>query len=213
MSEETTQTQPAAETSPQPTLEQIASEINVEQQVQNFTAQPQQQTQTVQAPDPVADPDNYANYARQQTEILTNLDRTVRTLNEKIQSQERDAAQAKVNADVDKAVSQVNKKLNVDPMMAEIALEKEYRTNPSFKKIWDNRDRNPGALEKALDVLSDKFSPIFSIRQDPQLTENQLAARKSQQALGRTPAKGSDDEWKDLSPQEFEAKWNRMKRG
>lgn len=204
---ETTET-PAQESE---SLDNIANTI-VEQQVQNFTATPEPKRQDYN-PDPISDPNGFLNYSRQQSEMLNTLNDTVRNLTGKLDGYERERLQQKIDADVDKAVAQINKKLNVDPLLAEIALEKEYRKNESFKKIWDNRDKNKAAYDKALDILADKFAPLFSVRQDPQLTENQFAARKSQQNLSQEPKQKQDEEWGNLSDGEFWAKWNQKKRG
>lgn len=220
MNEESSQSVTPAETTTEATtdtLESLSREFNVEEQASNFQAQPAQQyvqqPQNQWLPDPIADPDGFNHYSRQQNEVLSKLDQTVRSLNDKIQSYENQTKQQKIDADVERAVSRVNEKWNTDPLMAEIALEKMYRSDANFKKIWDNRDRNPKAYEKALDVLADKLAPTFSIRQDPQLTENQLAAKKSQQTMASTAKADKNAEWDNLSEGEFWAKWNAMKRG
>lgn len=196
------------------TLDDIAQEFSVEEQVNNFQAQPergyQQQTYT---PDPISDPDAFNNYAQQQANSLNALNQTVESLNGKLQTYEQRLAQQKLDADVGAAVAKVNEKLNVDPKLAEIALEHQYRDDAAFKKIWDNRDQNPKAFQKALDKVADKLSGVFSVSQDHQLTQNQLAAKQSIKTMGKTAPQDANSEWEGLSPGEFEAKWNDMRRG
>lgn len=206
---------------PSPSLEEISREFTVEEQAQNFTAQPQPQPtqafQQVQAPqytpDPVTDPEGYKQFVNYQRQVTTQLDGTLREVLNKVTSFEQRIAQQKLDADVDRAVQVVNKKLNVDKDLAEIALEKEYRSNPTFKKIWDNRDRNPEAFERALSVIADKWAPKFQVRQDPQLAENVRAAKSSQQTMATTKQQNPNDEWANLTPEEFERKWSRMVHG
>ena len=220
-SESVTPSETATE-APTDNLEALAQEFNVEEQINNFQAKPEQQLNQQQwapqsqqpwLPDPIADPDGFINFSRQQVESLSKLDNTVKSLTDKIQSYEQQTLQQKIDADVERAVSKVNEKLKVDPMLAEIALEKMYRTDTNFKKIWDNRDKNPKAFDKALDVLANKLAPTFSVRQDPQLTENQLAAKKSQQTMASTAKADNNAEWEGLSEAEFWQKWNAHKRG
>lgn len=219
MEENTSQSQEPAETTTtqaaSPTLEELSQEFSVEEQVSNFQAQPEQRYAQQQSwtPDPISDPEAFNQYAKSQADSLNTLSQTVKSLTDKIQSYEQQTVQQKIDADVERAVSHVNEKLGVDPMLAEIALEKMYRTDTNFKKIWDNRDKNPGAFNKALDVIADKLTPIFSVKQDPQLTENQLAAKKSQQTMANAPPQEKHAEWDNLSEAEFEAKWAAFKRG
>jgi hypothetical protein len=124
--------------------------------------------------------------------------------------------QSKVDADVARAVSKVNEKLKIDPLSAEIALEKVYRTDASFKRIWDNRDKNPQAFDKALGIVAQKLSSTFAVRQDPQLTENQRAATQSQRTMAATTKSdvppGQEGLYSD-NPVEFERAWESFKRG
>lgn len=212
---ETIETAPEADTQ---TLEDISSEFSVEEQVSNFQASPEQPAQAEQpqqnwTPDPISDPDAYSQYANQQASTLNTLSQSITTLSEKLTAQEQQLAQQKIDADVGSAVAKVNEKLGLDPKMTEIALEHEYRDNPAFKKIWDNRAQNPKAFDKALGVVSDKFSSVFSVSQDHQLTQNQLAAKQSLKTMGKTAQTDKNSEWEGLSSADFDQKWNEMRRG
>ncbi len=220
MSEETSESVEPTETvgeAQAPSLDDIAQEFSVEEQANNFQAQPEASPNPPQqgnwAPDPITDPESFNQYSRQQAEGISSLNNTVQELNQRIQSYEDQLAQQKVNADVDMAVAKVNEKLGVDPDMAEAALWMEYNKNPSFQKIWNNRSQNPAAFDKALAAVADKYSSKFAISQDPQLTENQLAAKQSLKTTQKTPHHDPNDEWAKLSPAEFDQKWNQMRRG
>jgi hypothetical protein len=202
---------PAAETQ---TLESIAKELSVTEQAQQFTSavpqyqQPQQfvQQQAFRAPDPITDPEGYNRFLLQQTQTLTELREATKSLTDKYQSWERTTQEQRINQDVDKAVTRVNEKLKVDPMLAEIALEKMYRTDANFKRIWDNRERNPQAYERALDVVADKLIPMFNTRQDPKIAGDIRAAKTSQQSMATTRTQGVND-GVPTDPAEFQRYW------
>lgn len=207
----------ATEEAEAPTLEDISQEFSVEEQVSNFQAQPEptfapQQPQSF-SPDPISDPDAFNQYTQQQNQMLNNVNQTVQSLNEKVQSYEQQLTQQKVDADVEAAVAKVNEKLGVDPKFAEIALEHQYRDDPSFKKIWDNRSQNPKAFDKALGVVADKLAGVFAVKQDHQLTANQLAAKQSMKTMAKTPTADPNEDWANLSSAEFDAKWDDLRRG
>lgn len=206
---------PAAET---PTLESIAKELSVEEQAQQFTSavpqyQPQYQQPAQQpafrAPDPITDPEGYNRFLMQQTQSMTTIESALKSITDKVQTWERTTQEQRINQDVDKAVAKVNEKLKVDPMLAEIALEKMYRTDANFKRIWDNRERNPQAYERALDVVADKLVPMFQTRQDPKIAGDIRAAKTSQQSMATTRQTGVN-EGVPNDPAEFKRYWEAL---
>lgn len=232
------ESQAAPEATP-PSLEQIASEFPVDEQATQFQAntqpaakplyepttptqvppvtdqQAQQYAPTI--PDPVLDAEGYRRYMHSQSVLASQIQGSLRTMEQRLANFEQTQQQSKVDADVNQAVLKVNEKLKVDPMLAEIALEKMYRSDASFAKIWDNRAKNPQAFEKALGIVADKLAPMFQVRQDPQLTENQRAAQASQRSMASTPTKEYDPRLKGLyepeSQGEFDQAWEAFKRG
>lgn len=213
--EETTQSDQPVETTteaPAETLDDIASEFKVDEQVSQFQAQPQQpapvQETTPQGiPDPISNPEGYDFFMQQQVAQSVKFNDTLNTLADKVQGYEQSFQQQKIDADLKEAATHLNEKLKQDSDIAEIVMEKEYRNNPSFKKIWDNRAQNPAAFKKALDVIGDKWAGKFVNQADPQLSENVRAAKLSQQTMSGTVATDKDDEWSGLSEAEFSAKW------
>lgn len=216
---ETSETVEATESveqeAPAPSLDEIAKEFSVDEQVSQFQAHPQQANQDVEQyiPDPISDPDQYNRYIRQQNSTIDNVNKTVKALSEKLSAHENRMIQQQVEADLNRAVATVNKKLGVEAEMAEIALRMEYEKNPSFQKIWDNRSKNPQAFDKALNAVADKYANKFAVKQDAQLTENQLAAKKSLQTMNKSPSPDQNSKWENLGQGEFEREWERMKRG
>lgn len=202
------------EEAPAPTLEDISKEFSVEEQVNSFQAQPEPQAQPQGnqgfIPDPISNPEDYTRYSQQQAQSIDRMNSTLEQLAGKVNEYESKIVQQQVEADVTRAVAKVNEKLGVDEKLAEIALRMEYEKNPDFQKIWDNRGRNPKAFDKALDVVANEYSNVFAVKQDPQLTENQLAAKKSLQTMNKSPVR-KDESWDNLTDAEFEQKWNQMR--
>lgn len=202
--------------SPDDALNSIASEISVEEQVKTFNAtppQPQFQPQPY-APDPVTDSEGYRRWAAQQAQQFQSLDTTLREVSTKISAFEQAQQQQRINAEVDRAVEIVNQKAKVDPDVVEAMLNVEYTKNPSFKKIFDNRGRNPGAYQKALGVIADKISSKFQVRTDPQLAENVRAAQASQRTMSTTNK--TNDQMEQLGSMndlEFQKWWQTQIRG
>ena len=168
-----------------PTLDDVISEFNVQapvaatpqNNVQEF--KPAQATQHI---DPY-DENQLNQWANQTANNQSQLQQQVQDLNSKISSYEQSQAQAKVDADIKTAVSKVTGKVEgLDPLMAEIYLEKRATENAGFKAIWDNRDANPKALDAALNALSNELDGKFTFKADPQIAENHRAAQQSQQS-------------------------------
>lgn len=163
------------------------------------------------------DPEGYKRFVAQQSLMSSQLQTSLSTLNQRLEAFERQQVQAKVDADIQRAVTKVNEKLKVDPMLCEIALDKMYRTDANFKRIWDNREKNPAAFEKALDIVSQKLSPMFQVRQDPQLTENQRAAQASQRTMASTQKSdvpsGQEALYNASNAADFDKAWEAFKRG
>lgn len=208
-----------AESVSTPSLEDLSKEF-VEEQAQSFTAQPSapqfqspQYQPQFEAPDPVTNQDGYKAWVLAQNQRSQQLDGTLRTLADKFTAFEQRIQQQKIDADVDRALGIVNQKWKVDKDLAEVHLEHEYRKNPTFKRIWDNRDKNPVAFEQALKIVADKRSAMFQVRQDPQIAENVRAAQSSQRTMATTKQQTQNDDWKNLSPAEFEQRWSRLVTG
>lgn len=220
---------PAPEAPPTPTLDDIAKKYNVVEQAQAFTQQTSPATQQTQpqfqpqfqppyqapaVPDPVLDPQGFARFQeamiRQNSESFTN---SVKSLEAKLAQFEQERKQTKIDADVNKAVERVNEAIKADPMYVEAALEARYRRDPVFKRIWDNREMNPKALEEALQVVTNDLRNVFQVRQDNQLAENIRAARASTQTMANAPAK-DDAQTRSMKMDDraFDAFWEELKR-
>ena len=193
------------------TLEDIAKKYSIEDQAKTFTARPETYQSPPQMeqriPDPVIQPDEFTKYHMNQSAYVNStLQKMASTVDEMRRSQESE----RLNAEVNKAVVRVNEKLNIDPKYAEILLEKEYRDNRIFQRIWDNRYVNPKALDEALDVIANSSAKVFQTRADPQLIENQRAAKASQRAMS-TSNKQPNDDINNMNDGEFDRWWYSQK--
>lgn len=231
MEQETQQSTATAETAaPEATetqtLESIAQGLSVEEQAQQFTSsvqpyqppQPQYQQnyqppQYQGIPDPITDPEGYKAYSFQHNQRLETLNSSLQSVVQKIQNYERTQAEQRINQDVDSAVAKVNQNMKLDPLVAEALLEATYKRDQNFKKIWDNRSRNPQALDQALNVLSGKFASQFNVRQDPQIAENIRAAKSAQQSMATTAKQSPNGDINQMSPAEFDNWWQSTIRG
>lgn len=140
------------------------------------------------------------------------LGQTINQLNSKLSQIEQETRQKQVEADIGKAVEKVNSKVKADPMLVELALEKKAREDARFMKIWDNRYKNPKAWDAALEAVTSELQGKLSVRNDPQLTENQRALKASQRNMATSNLQ-KDDSWDNLSDEDFDRKWAEAKRG
>jgi hypothetical protein len=132
-------------------------------------------------------------------------------LNSKLTQYEQDKVQLQVEGDIKAAVEVVGKQIeDADPLMVELYLEKRARENEGFKSIWDNRAKNPKALNKALGAITNELKGKFSIKADPQLAENQRAIQQSQQSSNSTNAPTYNNSIEEsLGSAQSESEWDR----
>lgn len=212
-------TETASAPTEQPSFEDIAKKYSIEERTAEFKAQPQQQFPvqsqpqpqqpfTPQIPDPVSNPEEWGRYQYQQYNDFNN---NLKSIAESVTEMRRQQAQERLNADVNQAVDRVSSKLNMDKDFTEVLLEVEYRKNPAFRRIWDNRYSKPDALNEALDVISSKASTRYQVKSDPQLMENQRAARTSQKAMASTKQQNPNQDVMDMSDSDFQAWWAQNK--
>ena len=192
------------------TLEDVYSEFSVDEAAQQFQAQPVQS-----APQPVTQqPDPYVDYEDQQRQQESNALRgeITQAVNE-VQKIKQELQQQKVEADIGKAVDQVSKKVEgVDRDVIDAFLNSKANKDPRFMKLWDNREANPQAWSRGLDALSNEMSKKFTIKQDPQLTENQRAVQTSQKTMAGTNKTASETErWAEMSDEDIEKEVSAIK--
>jgi len=211
MTEETTQqTDEAVESqSESQTLEDLYKDLNVSEEAEEFTAQPQQKAEApvvdLPTPDPIMDPEGYrAHQAQQATKALYGELTAVKSqLTEFQQTQ----YEQQTSADIGKAVDKIAKKVeDVDRDVLDAMLNAQAYKDPRFKKLWENRVKNPAAWDRALDAFSNTVVDKFKVKVDPQIEENRRAVHKSQQSMASTASKESGDPFEGLDPNS--AEWN-----
>jgi hypothetical protein len=180
------------------TLEDVYSEFNVDEAAQQFQAQPVQSV-----PQPVTQqPDPYADIQQQESNVLRGqLDQNTQELSQLKQSM----VNKEIEADIGKAVDHVSQKIDgIDRDVVDAYLNSKANRDPRFMKLWEGRNSNPAAYKRGLDALSNEMAEKFSIKQDPQLTENQRAAQQSQQSMAASNQPSADNKFADMSNEEID---------
>jgi len=205
---ETTDPSPA----PEPSLDDVISEFNVHAPASEPTPAPiTPQTVTHSVPntfDPL-DQESVNQYVQQSSQGVTALTSQVQELNQKLTQYEQQQNQVRVEADIKTAVQTVNEKVNADPLMVELYLEKMAREKPGFQQIWNNREQNPNAFKKALDAVSNELQGKFDVKSDPELVKNQAAAKQSQQSM--STSNQPDDDLPEPGTPEHAVWWEKLK--
>lgn len=214
------QTQQVEQTSTaEPTLDDVYNEFKVtpSEPPQQAQQQPQPHQQQVRQeaviPDPALDPEGHKAFMRNQMAEAQEVKGALRALVQHATQFEQQRARAAEEADIKKAVETINSKLNADPDFAEIAIAQRARKDPKFKALWDNRAKNPQALDAGLKALATELSKKFEFRVDPQLTENQRAMKEATQttkAVGAQPENIVDRLGK-LTGREFDAELDKIR--
>lgn len=198
-------------------LDQVYEKFNVEAEAQSFqpakeTVQPVapvQQNPTV--PDPVLDPAGYKQWASSQHEFTQ---KALSSLTQKISQYERSQVVAREEADIKQAVSKFKAVAgDVDDDVAEVALGHKARKDPKFLSVYQNRGKNPAAWNAAVSAYANEFKGKYSFKSDPQLAENQRAAKLSTQGSqakqkDETPS-GDEGRFHGKRGKDFEAEWSR----
>src|SRR6267378_3857996 len=204
---------PAPQTSP---LDKVYSDFKIEADAAEFKPQQPQTPQQPQAPQvKVPDPfdPNFGAYQAQLASGLSVLNQALAQTKGELTNMQRQLAQERTEADIKQAVVTIVEKSGLDADIAEVALQAKARQDPRFLKIWNSRTQNPEALKAALNAVATEFQSKYTVKQDPQLVENQRAIQASRNAMATTQKQSDQDKWAGLSPAERQAKVQSMIRG
>lgn len=191
-------------------LEKVYSDFKVEADASNFNpqsprpAQPQPQAPSVPKFDPF-DPNFSAHMATIATgateahKALQQAEGRLNAIEQRIHSRE-------VEGDIKQAVGILTDGNGLKPKLAEVAMEAKAREDARFRSVWLNRGKNPAAYQAALKAFKQELQDEYTVRQDPQLAENQRAVKVSQQQMATTTKTSQSDEWASMSPGERQAK-------
>lgn len=154
-----------------------------------FTAKPEPEKNNVaeftpaqqQHIDPY-DEDSLNKWALNTTNDQAALRSEIQNLKADVNKRNDADAQKIIDADIKSAVSKITAQVEgIDPLMAEIYLEKRAQEHEGFKVAWDNRNSNPSGFDGALTAIANELEGKFQ-RVDPQIAENHRAAQQSQQS-------------------------------
>lgn len=227
MSDNTTPAEtPSTETQPaETTLEDVYKTYNVEEAAKSFNPQPQtqpQQAQPVQQdappvalPDPVMDPTGYKAFESHRIRETAVLRQALNAIAGKQMQFEQAAKRQAEEADIKRAVEQVNSHLGdskLDPDVVEIALGAEARRDPRFLALWEQRSANPKAFNEGIKAFSSKLGKKFSMRADPQIAENFRALKETTSTKATTaPEESLTDKLGKLSGSDFDRAMSRIR--
>lgn len=200
-------------------LEKVYKDFNVEADAASFQPEhPAPQAAPVQQPAPQPkkfdpfDP-NFPAHMQSIEQAAVQAQSALSQLQGQHTALQRQLHAQRVEADLKQAASSVAEKAGIDPEVAEVLLESRARKDPKFLSIWNNRSKNPKAFSAAIEALSGETKDKFTVRQDPQLVENQRAVRASQQQMATTTKESDQDKWANMSPTERAQERQRIMRG
>lgn len=221
-SPEQTQTQAPAPQEPSG-LEKVYSDFKIEDQAASFqpqpAAQPAPQAQPAQVPAPfmpkAPDPfdPSFQQYMGNLAQVAAQTNNALHQTRTELTQMQQALQRQRVEADIKSAVGKITEKAGIEPEIAEVALEAKARKDPRFLAVWNNRDKNPKAFEAAIAAVAQEFQSKYTVRQDPQLAENQRAVKASQQQMATTTKANAQDEWASMTPSERQAKVRMMVAG
>jgi hypothetical protein len=210
---------PSAPAAPEPQaspLEKVYTDFGVEAEAEKFQpqspapAQPAAPAPAFKAPDPFSP--EFGVYQAQLQQGVSALHQSLQQTQQKLTALDQQLNRRQVEADIRQAAKTLSEKAGIDADVAEVAFEAQARKDPRLLQIWNNRAKNPRALEAALNALGTEFAQKYAVRQDPQLVENQRAVAASRQTMATTQKTSDADAWAEMSPQERQAKVQQLLR-
>jgi len=188
--------------------EQVYKEFGIEEQAASFqpgnntqapqTTQTQAQPQAFKVPDPF-DP-SFPAYQANLANGVTSLNSALQQTRSELGTLRQELHHERTEADIKRAVGTISEKSGLDPKFAEVAFQLRAKEDPRLLQIWNNRSKNPGALSKALEAVATEFKQTYTVKQDPQLAENQRAIKASQQQMATTTKESDQDRWVNMTP-------------
>jgi hypothetical protein len=217
----TPQAAPAAPAAPaEPTgLEKVYSDFKIEDTAAEFNPQSptpaNQQPAPPQTVTPKFDPFD-PNFPAHMTAIqraAVDAHTALQQTQQRMTALEQTLHSRAVEADIKQAVGTLTEGTGINPKIAEVAMEAKAREDKRFRAIWQNRSQNPAAYQAALKAFKTELQDTYTVRQDPQLVENQRAVRASQQQMATTTKETEQTKWANMTPAERAAERTRIMRG
>lgn len=198
----------------EPSLDDVYKQFNVQEAVESFTATPQktEPQKEVVIPDPALDVNGFKDWAKNVHSADQEIRQTLSRVDERLSKYEQERANARIEADLQKAVSVLKEKVpDGDEEVLTAILDGRARKDPKLMSIWNNRDKNPQALTAALNAIGNEVARKWALKSDPQLAENARAMKASRDQKATTQAPDIDEKWR--NPDNFEREWDRLVNG
>ena len=175
------------------------------------------------APTPLSvdplDSTQFNSYVNQVNTGQSVLNTQLKEVRSELTELRQERAQLQIEADINQAVGSINEGLNLDPKLVRVHLELTAQEKPGFRQIFENRNENPAAYQKALAAVSKEMGSTYSVRQDPELTANQKAIQQSQQSRASKATKDGSEDHREAALENaksqgvFDQAWQRMIHG
>lgn len=174
---------------------------------------PHFQTEPSKVPDPY-DTEAFKAYIARQSAETTALRSTLGNVAQFLTTMQAKEAKTALESDIKSAVEKVNTDIQAKPKLVEALLDAEARENPKFKAIWENRQKNPVALDNALKILTKKFGDELSVKVDPALVEAQRARKAAQKQMATTTAESDESPLEQrlaaAQGSDFDSEWQKL---
>lgn len=192
-------------------IEETASQFEPRQPTTERPA-PQVEPAKPSIPDPY-DTDNFRAYMAQREAGNAALQEQLKTVTGFLSHMQAEQIKQKVEGDIKSAVKAVDDVAGLGkPKLIEAYLDSKVREDSRLKAIWDNRDKNPKALQEALKHVGKEMAEEFSVRTDPKLVEAQRARRAAQSQQATTKNESPDEAIEaEIASRGFDAFWNSLK--
>lgn len=156
-------------------------------------------------------------FAETNAKTVGELQSQVQELSGLLTAQQQQEAQAKVTADINRAVDVVAEESGLENKdYVNFRLNQIAESNPNFQKIWENRHTKPEALEQVLKAAGRELKGELDFKADPQIAENHRAAQESANTTATTAATEFNNSLEERlasakTPAERDAIWNQLK--
>ena len=139
------------------------------------------------------------------------LKQQLSNVSSRLSQYEQESQKQTVSKAIGDAVGTVNETVNQDPELVESYLNIRYNKDQKFAQIWDNRDKNPKALNEALGVVARDMQNKFAVKVDSQIAEDQRAINNATRSTRQNKVEeNSDDKLMKLNDAEFDVYWNKL---
>ncbi|MGW8182082.1 MAG: hypothetical protein ACWGQW_25415 [bacterium] len=199
-------------------LDDIISSYNVDYpphqaqpEAQPERSQPQHEPPPVNVSLDPMDADALNRYATTVAQNQSALTSQIRELSQKLTQIEQEKAEGRIETEINKAVSTVNEGLNMDPDLVRVHLEYTAQKKPAFKRVWENRHKDPVTYNRALKAVQKEMASKYAVKTDPDLTETQTAISQSQRTMaGRSGSRTQSPVEETMANAKSQAEFDRI---